>query len=61
VVAGADAAGASAEQDPEAARALARALLAEGSSPSSVAKEVAKRLNMPRNLAYEVVQEAKEG
>jgi 16S rRNA (cytidine1402-2'-O)-methyltransferase len=59
VVAGAPAAHAS-EQDPEAARRLARALLAEGSSPSSAAKEVAKRLNMPRNLAYEVVQEAKE-
>ena len=50
------------EPDPEVARTLARALLAEeGATPSSVAKEVAKRLNLPRNLAYQVVQEAKEG
>jgi 16S rRNA (cytidine1402-2'-O)-methyltransferase len=61
VVAGAPPPEASTAQDPEAARQLARTLLAEGSSPSSVAKEVAKRLHMPRNLAYEVVQEAKEG
>ena len=61
VIAGAPPPTAPAERDPEVARELARALLAEGSSPSSVAKEVAKRLHMPRNLAYEVVQEAKEG
>jgi 16S rRNA (cytidine1402-2'-O)-methyltransferase len=49
------------EASREAATELARALLAEGSTPSRVAKEVAERLQMPRNLAYEVVQEAKEG
>jgi 16S rRNA (cytidine1402-2'-O)-methyltransferase len=49
------------EQDPEAARALARILLDEGVSPSRVAREVAQRLGVPRNLAYDVVQEAKEG
>jgi 16S rRNA (cytidine1402-2'-O)-methyltransferase len=57
--------GASARESPdvvdqEAARALARALLADGASPSRAAKEIAKRLSLPRNLAYEVVQEAKE-
>ena len=57
--------GASARESPdvvdqEAARALARALLADGASPSRAAKEIAKRLSLPRNLAYDVVQEAKE-
>jgi 16S rRNA (cytidine1402-2'-O)-methyltransferase len=47
------------EVDREAARALARALLAQGATPSSVAKDVAKRLSLPRNVAYQVVQEAK--
>jgi 16S rRNA (cytidine1402-2'-O)-methyltransferase len=45
--------------DREAAGALARALLAEGATPSGAAKEVAKRLSLPRNVAYQVVQEAK--
>jgi 16S rRNA (cytidine1402-2'-O)-methyltransferase len=49
------------EADEEAARALARALMSEGASPSHAAREVARRLNLPRNLAYEVVQEAKKG
>jgi 16S rRNA (cytidine1402-2'-O)-methyltransferase len=45
--------------DREAAGALALALLAEGASASGVAREVAKRLGLPRNVAYQVVQEAK--
>jgi 16S rRNA (cytidine1402-2'-O)-methyltransferase len=47
--------------DQEAGRALARALLSEGASPSRAAREVARRLHLPRNLAYDVVQEAKKG
>jgi 16S rRNA (cytidine1402-2'-O)-methyltransferase len=47
------------EVDREAARALARALLAEGGTPSTVARDVAKRLGLPRNVAYQAVQEAK--
>lgn len=42
--------------DDKAARALAEALLDEGESPSRAAKEVARRLRVPRNLAYRVVQ-----
>ena len=49
----------SAEVDAEAAAALAGALLAEGGRPSAVAKEVARRLGIPRNAAYEIVQELK--
>jgi 16S rRNA (cytidine1402-2'-O)-methyltransferase len=49
------------EVDQEAGRALARALLSEGASASHAAREVARRLRLPRNLAYEVVQEAKKG
>jgi 16S rRNA (cytidine1402-2'-O)-methyltransferase len=43
--------------DDAAARALAQALLEEGMAPSRVAREVAKRLKLPRNLAYRAVQE----
>ncbi len=43
--------------DEAAARALAHALLSEGSSPSRVAREVARRLGIPRNDAYTLVQE----
>jgi 16S rRNA (cytidine1402-2'-O)-methyltransferase len=43
--------------DEAAARALAQALLEEGLTPSRTAKEVAKRLRVPRNLAYDIVQE----
>jgi 16S rRNA (cytidine1402-2'-O)-methyltransferase len=43
--------------DEAATRALAQALLDEGVSPSKAAKEVARRLGVPRNLAYEVVQQ----
>ena len=48
------------EVDEEAASALAKALLAEGARPSAAAREVAKRLAVPRNLAYEIVQRLKE-
>ncbi|NIP58545.1 MAG: 16S rRNA (cytidine(1402)-2'-O)-methyltransferase [Gemmatimonadetes bacterium] len=41
--------------DEEAARALARALLDEGHRPSRAAREVSRRLGVPRNLAYEIV------
>lgn len=41
--------------DEAAARALAEALLDEGHRPSGVAREVARRLDIPRNLAYRIV------
>jgi 16S rRNA (cytidine1402-2'-O)-methyltransferase len=44
--------------DLAAAAALAEALLEEGVSPSRAAREVAKRLRIPRNRAYGVVQVA---
>jgi 16S rRNA (cytidine1402-2'-O)-methyltransferase len=50
----------SAEVDAEAASALARALLGEGGRPSVVAREVSRRLGLPRNAAYEIVQRLKE-
>ena len=50
----------SAEVDEEAAAALARAMLRDGGRPSVVAKEVARRLGIPRNRAYEIVQGLKE-
>lgn len=43
--------------DVEAARALARVLLDEGTSPSRAAREIARRLGVPRNEAYGVVQD----
>ena len=46
--------------DEEAVTALAAALLAEGGRPSVVAKEVARRLGVPRNRTYELVQELKD-
>ena len=52
--------GVSAATDEEAAAALASALLAEGRRPSVAAKEVARRLGVPRNRAYEIVQGLKE-
>lgn len=58
VVAGAPAV--SAAVDEGAAAALAGALLAEGGRPSVVAREVARRLGVPRNVAYEIVQSLKE-
>lgn len=42
--------------DEAAARTLARALVDEGLRPSHAAREVARRLGIPRNLAYEIVQ-----
>ena len=42
--------------DEEAARALGRSLLADGQRPSRVAREVARRLGIPRNRAYRIVQ-----
>lgn len=47
----------SADREAEAVE-LARALLAEGGKPSGVAREVARRLALPRNTAYRIVQEA---
>lgn len=44
------------DTDRAAAVALAGALLQEGASPSRAAREVARRLRVPRNLAYEIVQ-----
>jgi 16S rRNA C1402 (ribose-2'-O) methylase RsmI len=46
--------------DEAAARALAQALLGEGLRPSRAAKEVARRLRVPRNLAYGIVQDLAE-
>jgi len=45
------------EVDAAAVEALATALLAEGRSPSRTAREVARRLGVPRNRAYELIQE----
>jgi 16S rRNA (cytidine1402-2'-O)-methyltransferase len=50
----------SAAVDQEAAAALAAALLGEGGRPSVVAREVARRLGLARNVAYEIVQRLKE-
>jgi DNA-binding IclR family transcriptional regulator len=36
---------------------MAEALLARGVAPSSVAKELRHRLDLPRNEAYQLVQE----
>ncbi len=49
------------EADRAAAVALATALLEEGVSPSRAAKEVARRLRLPRNLAYQVVHSLEGG
>ena len=43
--------------DEEAASALARALLNRGERPSQVAREVARRLGIPRNQAYQLIQD----
>jgi 16S rRNA (cytidine1402-2'-O)-methyltransferase len=45
------------EVDDQAARALALALLDDGLSPSRAAREVARRLGVPRNRVYALVQE----
>lgn len=44
-----------AESEDDAARDLARTLLAEGRRPSTVARELSVRLGIPRNRAYEIV------
>ena len=44
----------------EEARGLARALLDDGAKASAVAKEVARRLALPRNTAYRIVHEVSE-
>ena len=49
-----------AEEREEQARELAVKLLAEGLKPSQAAKELAARLDLARNDAYRVVQEAAE-
>ncbi|MFP4622783.1 MAG: 16S rRNA (cytidine(1402)-2'-O)-methyltransferase [Gemmatimonadota bacterium] len=54
------ASGVPAEADEAAVMALARVLLAGGSRPSVVAKEVSRRLGVARNRVYEIVQEMKE-
>lgn len=46
--------------DEAAARALGRALLDEGLRASEAAREVARRLGIPRNLAYELVHSLTE-
>ena len=55
VVAPAEASAAPDTADRAAARSLAGALMAEGAKPSQVAREVARRLGVPRNVAYEIV------
>jgi 16S rRNA (cytidine1402-2'-O)-methyltransferase len=46
--------------DEAAARALARALLDEGLTPSRAAREVASRLGIAKNAAYEIVHSFEE-
>jgi 16S rRNA (cytidine1402-2'-O)-methyltransferase len=48
------------EVDALAAESLARALLAQGQSPSAVAKELRRRLGISRNDAYRIAQETAE-
>ena len=57
VLEGAPEAEGSQEIDKAAAGALAHALLENGMSPSRAAKELAQRLRVTRNQAYQVVQE----
>ena len=52
---------AEAETDALAARSIAQALMAQGMSPSAVAKELRRRLGIARNAAYELAQEAAVG
>jgi 16S rRNA (cytidine1402-2'-O)-methyltransferase len=52
--------GSPAEPDPAAAEALARELLASGLSPSAAARELARRLQLRRNQAYQVVHSVGE-
>jgi 16S rRNA (cytidine1402-2'-O)-methyltransferase len=45
------------ETDELAARSMAQALIAQGLSASAAAKELRRRLGIPRNAAYQLVQE----
>jgi 16S rRNA (cytidine1402-2'-O)-methyltransferase len=47
--------------DELAAESLAKALLAQGQSPSAIAKELRRRLGISRNDAYRIAQESSEG
>lgn len=53
--------GGSEEVDEDEARALGQTLLAEGERPSRAAREVARRLGIPRNRAYRIVQSLADG
>lgn len=57
VVAPAEATGPDPEEMETAARTMARALLAEGRTPSRAAREVARQTGLSRNQAYTLVQE----
>jgi 16S rRNA (cytidine1402-2'-O)-methyltransferase len=48
--------GETAQVDDAAARALGAALLGEGQRPSRAAREVSRRLGIPRNQSYEILQ-----
>ena len=48
------------EVDEAAAQALGRALLEKGDKPSAAARELARRLGIPRNAAYKIVQSLSE-
>jgi 16S rRNA (cytidine1402-2'-O)-methyltransferase len=62
VVAGRSAdAAAEGEVDALAARSVADALLAQGQSPSAIAKELRRRMGISRNEAYRIAQEAAGG
>jgi 16S rRNA (cytidine1402-2'-O)-methyltransferase len=61
VVAPSEGGGVPEEVDREAALALGRSLLERGASPSRAAREVAARLGIPRNRAYELIQELSRG
>ena len=61
VLAGAGEVETSTRVDEAAASSLAVALLADGHSPSQAARELARRLKLPRNQAYRLVQELAEG
>jgi len=49
------------EVDALAARSVADALLAQGQSPSAIAKELRRRMGISRNEAYRIAQEAAGG
>ena len=61
VIGRAEGTGAEEDVDRAAIEALARSLLDEGETPSRAARDVARRLGVGRNLAYEVIQGMNEG